>query len=277
MNVRKITSLTALLSFVLLILTSFVLYIVPAGRVAYWSDWRLWGLTKTQWSQVHLNLGVLMLLAICLHIYYNWKPITLYLKNKARQMTVFTRDFNMALLITVVFFLGTLLMVPPFSTIIVISENVKDKAALEYGEPPFGHAELATFKSLVQKTGLDLAQSLDLLKEKGLKIENPEQIFLEIAKMNQITPKKLYDAIRPADKVQSAGLPALPPPGTGNLTLVQLCEKSMLDIEKIRKVLEGKGLQVSTDIKLKEMAGQNNLSPIELYDIVRDISGRMIQ
>ncbi len=36
MKLRKITSLTMLLSFLLLIVTAIVLYVVPEGRVAYW-------------------------------------------------------------------------------------------------------------------------------------------------------------------------------------------------------------------------------------------------
>ncbi|MFP7753178.1 DUF4405 domain-containing protein [Thermodesulfobacteriota bacterium B35] len=48
MNIRRITSMTMLVSFVLLSVTSIVLYIVPHGRVAYWADWHLWGLSKTQ-------------------------------------------------------------------------------------------------------------------------------------------------------------------------------------------------------------------------------------
>lgn len=75
MKVRKATSLTVLLTFVLLVLTSVILYIVPHGRVAYWADWHLWGLTKTQWESFHINLGLLLLLAILLHIYLNWKVI----------------------------------------------------------------------------------------------------------------------------------------------------------------------------------------------------------
>ena len=50
MKMRKITSLTAALSFLLMVLTSIILYIVPQGRVAYWADWRLWGLSKTDWG-----------------------------------------------------------------------------------------------------------------------------------------------------------------------------------------------------------------------------------
>ncbi|RLB96386.1 MAG: hypothetical protein DRH90_24660 [Deltaproteobacteria bacterium] len=50
MNMKKITSLTSLISFLVLLLNSVVLYIVPHGRVANWADWRLWGLSKTDWG-----------------------------------------------------------------------------------------------------------------------------------------------------------------------------------------------------------------------------------
>ena len=107
MNIRRISSLTVLLSFILLFITIIVLYIVPHGRVAYWADWRLWGLTKEQWGNIHINIGLLFLLSIFLHIYYNWKALLNYLKNKARQLTVLTWDFNAALVLTLIFAIGT--------------------------------------------------------------------------------------------------------------------------------------------------------------------------
>ena len=115
MKIRKITSLTALVSFLLLILNSVVLYIVPHGRIAYWADWRMWGLTKTDWSNQHVIIGILFLLALFLHIYYNWKPIVAYLKNKARQLKVFTREFNVALIFTIICTVGAYFEVPPFN------------------------------------------------------------------------------------------------------------------------------------------------------------------
>ena len=96
MKLRKITSLTALLAFVGMVVTSLVLYIGPQGRVAYWADWTLLGLDKTQWGDLHINMGLVFLLSILLHIYYNWKAILAYLKDKARHVKVFTPDFNVA-------------------------------------------------------------------------------------------------------------------------------------------------------------------------------------
>jgi len=275
MNIRKITSLTALISFVLLVVTSVILYIVPQGRIAYWSDWHLWGFTKTEWGNLHINLGVLFLLAIFLHIYYNWKPIINYMKNRARKLTVFTRNFNAALFITVVVALGTYFMVPPFSTVLNFSENIKDAGARKFGEPPFGHAELSPLNSLVQKTGLKLDISLKKLKEAGIKINTPDQIFLDIAKKNQTTPKRLFEIMQ-SGKIKSgaAVLPKIPPPGTGNITFLQLCNDYKLDPAAISKNLELKGIKIVKGNKIKALADSNQITSIQLYDLIKQESAR---
>lgn len=46
MKSRKCVSLTAGLAFLVMLITSFVHCIVPQGRIAYWADWQLWGLSK---------------------------------------------------------------------------------------------------------------------------------------------------------------------------------------------------------------------------------------
>lgn len=198
MNIRKITSLTMLIAFALCILTSVILYIIPHGRVAYWSNWQLWGLSKTQWSELHLNLGILFLLAGFLHVYYNWKPITAYLKNKSKQMKVFTVNFNIALVFTLIAGLGTYFQIPPMSTIINISESIKDLAGIKYGEPPYGHAELSSLKMFAKKVDLDLSKSITLLRQASIQFENETQTIHNIAKENNLTPKQVYEIIKPA-------------------------------------------------------------------------------
>jgi hypothetical protein len=270
MNIRKITSLTALISFVLIIITSFILYIVPPGRIAYWSDWHLLGFSKTQWGNFHINSGVLFLLSIFLHIYYNWKPIMNYMKNKARQLTIFTKNFNVALVITIVVILGTYFMVPPFSTFLILSENIKDAGAIKYGEPPFGHAELASFASLIKKTGLNLDTSLDKFKEAGIKIDSPAQVFLDIAKKNQTSPQDLFEIIKP-DKTKITDLPEIPAPGTGNKTFAQICDEYKLNSGVLSGKLEQKGFQIAKDKQIKTLASLNKITPIQLYDLIRQV------
>ena len=127
MNIRRVTSLTALLSFILLLITIIVLYIVPQGRVAYWADWRLWGLTKSQWGNIHINVGLLFLLSIFLHIYYNWKALLNYLKDKAKNLKVLTREFNVALVLLCLFGVGTYLEVAPFAWVLQLNAHFKNQ------------------------------------------------------------------------------------------------------------------------------------------------------
>jgi len=71
---KKITSLSLGFSFLIMTYTGLMLFIVPHGRVAYWSDWHLFGLSKSQYGVLHTISIVSFLIFSTLHIYYNWKP-----------------------------------------------------------------------------------------------------------------------------------------------------------------------------------------------------------
>lgn len=274
MNLRKITSLTMLISFVLCILTSVILYIVPHGRIAYWSDWRLWRLSKTQWSDLHLNLGILLLLAGFLHLYYNWKPITAYLKDKAKTLKVFTVNFNVALMLTLAFGLGTYFHIPPMNTILNISESIKDAAVVKYGEPPYGHAELSSLKMFAKKVNLDLKKSIELLQQAGIRYENEKTTIVEIAKENNVTPKQVYEIIGPAKKKNDAGahsvFPDSPPPGFGRKKLAEVCVDFSLHIPDILHALSSKGVKAEPTHSIKEIATKNNMELMAIFEIIRD-------
>ncbi|MGD8262932.1 MAG: DUF4405 domain-containing protein [Desulfobacterales bacterium] len=51
-------------------------------------------MTKTDWGNIHINLGLLFLIALFVHIYYNWKPLISYLKNKAKQIKVYMSELK---------------------------------------------------------------------------------------------------------------------------------------------------------------------------------------
>ncbi|MDJ0991101.1 MAG: DUF4405 domain-containing protein [Desulfobacterales bacterium] len=272
MNIRRTVSLTAALAFVVMVLTSIILYIVPQGRVAYWADWRLMGLSKTQWGAVHINMGLLFLIALGLHVYYNWKPLTQYLKDRARNWKVFTPEFNLAALVVGVFTAGTLAGWPPFATILVIQDGIKDAAAQKYGEPPYGHAELSTLRIFARKTGLDLQSARAALAAAGFQVAGPEQSLANMAAANGVSPQALYNAMRPAATTKgtaSRALPEMPPPGTGKLTLDDFGRQYGLDTARLRRFLEAKGLELSNDMTIKAIAAANRRSPMDIYEMLR--------
>ena len=94
MNLKKITSLTMLLSMIVMTYTGIMLFITPPGRVANWANWELLGLSKTQYADIHSTFMVLFIIATILHIFYNWRPMTSYMKNTAKQMIVFRYDYS---------------------------------------------------------------------------------------------------------------------------------------------------------------------------------------
>lgn len=273
MNMRKITSLTMLISFILELVTSVILYIVPQGRVAYWSDWRQWGLSKTQWGDLHINLGVLFLLAAFLHLYYNWTPMIAYMKNKAKELKIFTANFNIALVLSIIVSIGTLMNIPPMSTVIDFSESIKDAAAREYGEPPYAHAELSSLKLFARKTNLDLKAAKKLLTEAGIQGVDDQVTLAELAKLNQTNPKTLFKIMKPAqlENDKEISFPDSPPSGFGRKTLAEICATYNLNIPTVIRDLSGKGVKAAPEQTFKEIAAENDTDPHALFEVLHGL------
>jgi predicted DNA-binding protein YlxM (UPF0122 family) len=200
-----------------------------------------------------------------------------YLKGRAKKLKVFTSEFNAAFIVTAIFVIGTLFMVPPFSWVMALNEHFKDSASVKYGEPPYGHAELSSLKSFTEKMRLDLDKSEELLKQAGYPVENSAASLQTIANRYKVAPQQLYDKIKVAAiapdprKGNKAALPESPPPGTGTLKLADLCTQYDLSIQLVIRELKEKGITVSADSTLKEIAAQNKKSPVEVYDLIRSI------
>ncbi len=275
MNMRKITSLTAFTSFILLMVTSIILYIVPSGRVAYWAGYKLWGLSKEDWGAVHINLGFLLLISIILHVYYNWTPMISYMKNRSKQLKIFTPDFNISLIVTFVVFFGTLAGIPPMSSIIHLGEAITDEANLFYGEPPYGHAELSPLKDFAEKVKVDLDDGLSALKAAGIAISSADSTMNEIAEANAVTPQQLFEIIKPKP-TQVVGdvavaMPEEAPGGTGKRTVIQICDMYQLDLQIIMAGLKEKGVKVEAKQTMKEIAVANSIDPHAVYAVIYEL------
>ncbi|MFN2352947.1 MAG: DUF4405 domain-containing protein [Desulfopila sp.] len=268
---RKITSLTALLSFLVLVLNSVVLYIAPHGRVAYWADWRFWGLTKTEWANQHIIIGILFFLAILLHTYYNWKPIVAYLKNKARQLRIFNRHCTIALLLVAICTLGAYVEVQPFRSVLTFSESIKNQTAQQYGQPPYGRAELATMKIFTAKMGLDLTDSLKRLREAGIELEDEEQTLLDIARSNNTSPQQVYKLMQPKDDTGGVRtMPEQPEKGFGKLRLDEVCRTYGLDVAVTLNALAKKNINATAETTLKKIGEENDLTPQDVFNAMRE-------
>lgn len=269
--------MTLLLSFIVLIINSLILYVVPEGRVAYWANWSFWGLTKNHWGEQHTTVGFLFLFSGLLHTFYNWKAITAYLKNQTRQIKIFTAPFNVALILVALFVVGTYYQIPPMSTICHISASFKGDAAEKYGEPPYGHAELSSLKMLMQKEGGDLEKSLQLLTQAGIQFEGEQDILKDIATRNNKSPQQIYQIIKPTGaevkkKVThgaSSSLPDHPQSGWGNKKLSDICATYSLNQQEVINGFAERGIMAKPEATIKKIAGDNNTTPMAIFEALK--------
>jgi len=268
---RKITSLTALLSFLVTLTTSVVLYIVPHGRVAYWADWTFLGLSKDQWDATHITVGTLFIVALLLHIWLNWKPLVAYMKNKAREMVVMTGPMVASVVITLFVFFGTLVGLPPMQQILDFGASIKDDATKTYGNPPFGHAELSPLDKFCGYLGLDVEKAVAALKEAGYTLEKGAATELKaIARSKGVSPQRVFEDIRaglggdPFDR-----LPADPPQGLGRMSLTDVCAGFGLSVDDAIARLGAKSIKATPEMSLKDIAEGNDLKPRDVYEALR--------
>lgn len=272
MSLRKVTSLTALCAFTVLLVTGIVLYVVPLGRVAAWAGWRFAGLDKDGWTHLHILLSALFLVVGVLHIVLNWTPIVSYLRDRSRRLRVLTPELAVAVALTVAVTVSAIASLPPLAWLLDLNASIKDAASHTYGEPPYGHAELSPLRLFAQHTGLELGRARSLLAERGMRVASEEQTLAEIARVNAVTPQQVYLAMKDATVVpaEPGKMPAEAPPGTGRKTLATLCGEYGLDAAVVVRELAAKGIAAEAKRTIREIAEAHGMGPHDLYKVIRE-------
>ena len=269
--------------FAVMTVTGLVLFITPPGRVAYWTDWALLGLEKTDWAAVHIVFSLLFVLAGAIHLFFNWKPFKHYLLDKFADHLKLRAESMIGLAAVAVILVGTLFAWPPFSWIINLNETLKDSwAAAGWAEPPFGHAEEVSLKVLGMRTGREPRAMLEALRDAGYRADDPGQRVEDIAAANGVTPALLWAAI--TERVQ----PAVPEPvtaaitaeevelryagtGLGQKTLAEIAETTGVALDTMLARLRAAGIDAAPDDKMKAVAkAHDDMPPIDLLKVMLD-------
>ncbi|MCI5222076.1 MAG: DUF4405 domain-containing protein [Candidatus Electrothrix sp. AR4] len=194
---RKTTSLLLVISGFIELITSIFLYMAPSGRIAYWHNYRLLWINRAQWRDIHLTVGTLFLLTALMHIYYNWRPIVTYLKYRSKRLTILNKNFNIALLLSLYFTVGTLYSLPPMRHIIQFGKYLTVRGSKMYSEPPFHHAERSSFEKFCTKMKINTESAAELLKRANITVDDFKKTMEQIAKQNNRSPQQLYEIIKP--------------------------------------------------------------------------------
>lgn len=274
--------------FLMMTVTGLVLYIEPLGRVAYWVGWRFWGLSKTDWGDIHIVSSLFFAVAAGVHLWLNWKAFWNYLTARVRAVLRHRRELAAAAVLTAAAFFLSLFRVAPVSWVLDLGAAakaswVKDKSY----EPPFGHAELVGLRALCRKSDLDWNAAAAALKAAGIRFASPDEKLRDTAAANGMTPRGVFMVMQDA-----AGKKKEPPrfsspaeveekfagTGVGRRKLAWLADDLGLDPAVMNRRLARAGIRARADATLKDIAAASGYPAMELlkailidgYEPVRD-------
>ena len=259
--------------------TGLVLFVVPQGRIAYWVEWTFLGLNKEQWGDIHVLALFLFVGAGIAHLYFNWKPLMGYLKDRARKSFTLRPELVVATVVGALFVVSGIIHLKPLSYILDADAAIKDSwVASPDDEPPFGHAELLTLKVFCKKTHIPLGEAMAALEAAGISDVGASKALVDIARANDLSPRDVYLAIKHLEAPPEVA----PPPkdagmtpeyveetfagsGIGRKTIADIAEELKLAPADLETRLTRKGLQFDPDQSVKQLATRNGIAaPVEL-------------
>ncbi len=251
-------------------LSGIILYLAPPGRVANWTNWRYIGLLKSEWQSVHTIFTFIFVIAIMFHLFFNWRPIWVYLKTKVETKTKPRKEIFVALTLASLVFVLTLNRTVPFSSVMDFGESLKESWSAPTTEPPIPHAEEQTITKFAQTINLPKEKLLQSLKSKGVKVDSDSISIGELSKKNNMTPSELYKIV-----TESGGKIIEAPKegrGWGRKTIEQICSELNLSTSEGLARLKAKGISAEQDEKLKDVASRNNTTQVEIANLITNPS-----
>ncbi len=254
---RKWIDLLLFYATLVIIVSGIVLYIMPHGRVAYFTGWEFLGIDKDGWDSLHIVFGILMVVVAIWHIVVNWKVMKKYLLQK--------ESFVSILIVLGVSF-GSVFNLWPFKGVMDLQEYIKNSWEVNKVSIPFGHAELLSLKEFCKKLNIPLDEAISKLNQHNIRCLKDESLK-EISKKNNTTPSNIYNIIKSntPSVVQSTFEVGS---GIGRMSLEEFCKKYNYNINKVLKLLKEKNIKANKTQTLRDIAFSNNITPIDLASLI---------
>jgi hypothetical protein len=276
---RGLTSFFTLFGFLIMSITGLVLYVAPAGRVAYWITWQMFGITRTDWGNVHILSSLLFVVAGAFHIFFNWKPLMNYFKDRVRKGVRLRRELVISSVLSLWLIASSIWLLPPLSYLLHFNEWLKTTWVVQDDyEPPFGHAELLSLKTFATKMDIDLVKAAQELRANGIAFASTDETLEEIGKNNDISPMNLYLLIKkfePAPEpeelasytpesieVEFAGS------GFGNKSIASIIERLGLDSSVTISRLTAAGIPTDLQRTMRSTAEAVGTEAIEVMKVL---------
>ncbi len=116
MKIRQVISLFSTFSFFILLITSSLLFLTAHSNTV---------------SNLHTVFGFLFIVSSIIHIIYNFRIIISYIVNKKSTKKSIKKEFVVTLIFSTVMLFGTILFIPPFSTVLNIGKTIRKIPGIE--------------------------------------------------------------------------------------------------------------------------------------------------
>lgn len=279
---RPFVSILTGFSFAAAVVTGAVLFVTPPGRVANWSNWTVWGLSKQEWSALHICFCALFTIASFVHICFNIRPLINYFASRIQSARRLRYEWIGAMVLCGITAWGSLRPFAPFSSLLRLNTTLKNSWGSQTAEqPPVPHAELLTVRQLAEQTDIPVDTVLGNLKTAGI-TAGPDDIFGTIARQAGYSPEELYLLATGKTQAQGRGQrrggggqgesrgdgDGAGGGGFGQQTLRQVCQESNLDINTALERLRQAGIKASADQTIRQVADENNIRPGEIRQLL---------
>jgi len=279
---RSFVSVLTAASFIGMVFTGIVLFIVPPGRIANWTGWTFLALTKHQWIALHDWVSIVFIIASAFHLYLNWKAFVSYFKSRITRAFALRAEWALALALFVAIFVGIVVDLAPFSTLMAWNESIKHGWESPKQQAPIPHAELLTLTELAEKVpDIDIETMLKNIREHGIEVESADVVLGTLAESSNMTPVRLYNIAlgqsggsgrRAGGHAGGAGYGGGGGGGAsrgfGQMTLSQYCQQTGLDVNTAIEKLNKEGFRAEADMTIRMIADSVGAHPSEIRGIL---------
>ena len=192
-NWQSFISIGLLLSFFIMLVSGIVLYIAPEGSLSRWIDWDILNLSKKQWEYQHTIFSYLFILFSIFHVFkINWSYLISYFVVEKFKM-INLKEIIVAVVITILIFMGTLFNLSPFKNVIQFGNKISDSYAENVEIPNIPDAEKLSLNDFAKEVfNISYSDLVSNLEKFDFDKVDKNSTVIDFCNLNNITPKEFY-------------------------------------------------------------------------------------
>lgn len=270
---HSLTTFLTTFSFVIVAVSGIMMFIVPPGRIASWTEWKFIGLTREEWVSIHVVLAIFFAGISIYHLIRNWRIFASYVISKVSKELHYTRELIISIVIVLFCAFGAYFQIFPFGPFITFNTWVKTLwvTSPEF-EPPIAHGEDLSLVTFATRMGMDLNQAMEELKKNKISVQDVNDTLALIGDQNNISPMELYMKIK---KFETPITPStvftdetveqkFEGRGIGEKTLAQVAKENNLDLDAMKKRLSAQGVTLKEGETIRQLADRQKVKTVPI-------------